>query len=125
MSNSETLRESRNLLLKLHKSLVDHERATYEAFNGKRTSAEFLDLLLNNLDLEWLRRFSTLIVDIDEMFAQKDGFSDEQISTHLDSIRRLMAMDAGDDYFKAKYRLALQNDPDAAAFHAEIKKLLQ
>ena len=126
MNDTEILRESRNLLLKLHKSLVDHERATYEAFNGKTSSTEFLNLLLNNQDLEWLRRFSTLIVDIDEMFAQKDGFADEQISAHLDRMRELVAIDADDDgYFQAKYRLALQNDLDAAAFQAELKKLLR
>ena len=125
MSNTEILRESRNLLLKLHKSLVDHERVTYEAFNGKTTSTEFLNLLLNNQDLEWLRRFSTLIVDIDEMFAQRDGFSEEQIDSHLDRMRELMAMEGGDGFFQAKYRLALQNDLDAAALHADIKKLLQ
>jgi hypothetical protein len=125
MSNTEILRESRNLLLKLHKSLVDHDRVTYEAFNGKTTSTEFLHLLLNNPDLEWLRRFSTLIVDIDEMFAQRDGFSEEQIDSHLDRMRELMAMEGEDGFFQAKYRLALQNDLDAAALHADIKKLLQ
>ena len=70
MDEVERLRTGRNLLLKLHKSLVDHERSTYEGFNGPTTSTDFLNLLLNDDDFEWLRRFSTLIVDIDEMFAQ-------------------------------------------------------
>jgi hypothetical protein len=124
MSNSEILRESRNLLLKLHKSLVDHERSTYEAFNGKTSSTDFLNLLLNNPDFEWLRRFSTLIVDIDEMFAQKDGFTSEAIDAHLSRMSELLTMDGEDEYFQAKYQMALQNDPDGASLHAEIKKVL-
>jgi len=125
MDNTEKLKESRNLLLKLHKSLVDHERTSYEAFNGRTTSTEFLNLLLNEPGLEWLRRFSTLIVDIDEMFAQKDGVSSEQIDAHLDRVRELIVLQKDVSHFEAKYQLALQNDPDAATLHAEIKKVLQ
>ena len=124
MENLKILKESRNLLLKLHKALVDHERATYEAFNGATTSTEFLNLLLNDKDLEWLRRFSTLIVDVDEMFAQKDGFAQEQIDAHLDRMREMLVMNGKDEYFQAKYQLALQNDLNSAALHAEIKKML-
>lgn len=124
MEQTEKLKNARNLLLKLHKALVDHERSTFEAFNGKASSTDFLNLLLNNKDFEWLRRFSTLIVDIDEMFAQKDGFADDAIAAHLDRIRELAAMDGEDEYFRAKYQMALQNDLDAAALHAELKKAL-
>jgi hypothetical protein len=125
MSKVESLKQSRNLLLKLHKVLVDYEREAYEAFNGKKTSTEFLSLLLNDSGLEWLRRFSTLIVDIDEMFAQKDGFSEEQIDAHLGRMQEMLEMNGEDESFLAKYQTALQNDPDAAALHAEIKRLFQ
>src|SRR5258708_32608208 len=106
MSNGEILKESRNLLLKLHKSLVDHERSTYEAFNGKTSNTDFLNLLLNDPDFEWLRRFSTLIVDIDEMFAQKDGFTSESVDAHLGRVRELLAMNGEDEYFQGKYQIA-------------------
>jgi len=125
MSNSDVLMESRNLLLKLHKSLVDQERSTYETFHGKTSSTDFLNLLLNDEDFEWLRRFSTLIVDIDEMFAQKEAFSDEAVDAHLKRTRELLAMAGEDDYFRSKYQLALQNDLEAASLHAEIKRVLQ
>ena len=74
----ELLKSSRDLLLSLHKSLVDFERSLYEGMHGPVTSGQFLNLLLENADFAWLRRFSTLIVEIDEMFAQKDGFSTER-----------------------------------------------
>ena len=114
-----------DLLLKLHKTMVDYERVTYETFNGPVTPGVFLNVLLNDEDFEWLRRFSTLIVDIDEMFAQKDGFNAEAVSTHLDRMRSLTAMEGEDDFFKAKYQIVLQNDLDAASLHAELKQLIR
>src|SRR5215510_1674360 len=124
MDEVERLKAGRNLLLKLHKSLVDHELATYEGFNGPTTSTDFLNLLLNDDDFEWLRRFSTLIVDIDEMFAQKEGYSGEAVDSHVSRLRNLLAMEGEDDYFQAKYKWALQNDTDVASLHAEMKKVL-
>ena len=125
MNDAERLKGGRDLLLKLHKSLVDYERATYETFNGPATPSAFLNVLLNDEDFEWLRRFSTLIVDIDEMFAQKDGFSSEAVSSHLERMRNLTAMEGEDDYFKAKYQIVLQNDLTAASLHAELKQLIR
>ena len=44
MGNTELLKNARNLLLKLHKDLVDFERESYEMFNGKVSSGQFLNL---------------------------------------------------------------------------------
>jgi hypothetical protein len=125
MNETEQLKGGRDLLLKLHKSLVDYERATYETFNGPMTAGAFLNVLLSDEDFEWLRRFSTLIVDIDEMFAQKDGFDQETVTSHLERLRSLTAMEGEDDYFRAKYQIVLQNDLDAASLHAELKQLIR
>jgi hypothetical protein len=124
MTNTELLKSARNLLLSLHKSLVDFERSLYEGMHGPVTSGQFLNLLLENNDFAWLRKFSTLIVDIDEMFAQKDGFGDEAVDTHLAKLRQLIAMDDQDEDFVAKYQVALQQDLDAAAKHGELRNLL-
>ena len=125
MNDREVLKGGRDLLLKLHKSLVDYERATYETFNGPTNSGEFLNVLLTDPDFEWLRRFSTLIVDIDEMFAQRDGFTEEAVNSHLERMRNLAAMEGEDEYFKAKYQIILQNDLDAASLHAELKRMIR
>ena len=124
MENGERLRESRNLLLKLHKNLVDHERAIWEGINGPVTAGQFLNLLIEDPDFSWLRKFSTLIVDIDEMFAQKDGFSADAIELHLAKLRDLMAMKDEDEDFRAKYQAALQQDLDAASRHGDLRLLL-
>jgi hypothetical protein len=124
MTNAELLKSARNLLLSLHKSLVDFERSLYEGMHGPVTSGQFLNLLLENNDFAWLRKFSTLIVDIDEMFAQKDGFGDEAVDTHLAKLRQLITMDDHDEDFVASYQRALLQDVDAAAKHGELRNLL-
>src|SRR5688500_1767413 len=124
MDNAKRLRDARNLLLKLHKNLVDHERAIWEGINGPATAAQFLNVLLEDPDFSWLRRFSTLIVDIDEMFAQKDGYSDVIVEIHLNKLRELISMKDEDEEFKAKYQAALQQDLDAAARQGDLKLLL-
>src|SRR5687767_4793342 len=113
MDNAKRLRDARNLLLKLHKNLVDHERAIWEGMNGPATATQFLNVLLEDPDFSWLRKFSTLIVDIDEMFAQKDGFSIEAVDLHINKLRDLITMKEEDEEFKAKYQSALQQDLDA------------
>ena len=124
MDNAERLREARNLLLKLHKNLVDHERAIWEGMHGPATAGQFLNVLLEDPDFSWLRKFSTLIVDIDEMFAQKDGFSGEAVDLHLTKLRELVSMKDEDEGFRAKYQAALQQDLDAAARQGDLRLLL-
>ena len=125
MENSERLRDARNLLLKLHKNLVDHERAIWEGINGAVTNTQFLTVLLEDADFVWLRKFSTLIVDIDEMFAQKDGYAVETVEIHLQKLRELISMQDEDEDFKAKYQAALQQDLDAAARQGDLRSLLR
>lgn len=124
MSQTELLKNSRDLLLKLHKSLLDHERRIYEGINGPRTPGQFLTLLLEDPDFAWLRKFSALIVEIDEMFAQKDGYSVEAVETHIAALRSIVAMEDEDEDFKAKYQSGLQQDLDAAAQHGELRALI-
>lgn len=124
MNNAETLKNARDLLLKLHKSMVDLEREMYEGIHGEQSAGQFLNLLLENDDLAWLRKFSMLIVEIDEMFDLKDGVNDEMIDANLSKVRELVEMAETDDYFKAKYQFAIQKLPEAAGLHSELKLLL-
>ena len=124
MDNVELLRSSRNLLLKLHKTLLDHERAIYEGINGPLNAGQFLRVLLEDPEFAWLRKFSTLIVEIDEMFAQKDGFTDETVELHLSALRSLIAMELEDETLRAKYQAGLQQDLEAASHQDDLRKLL-
>lgn len=124
MQKAELLKNGRDLLLKLHKSLLDHERAIYEGIHGPKRPGEFLNILLEDPDFNWLRKFSTLIVDIDEMFAQKDALSEDVVEIHIVQLRKLIAMEDEDEEFRAKYQSGLQQDLDAAAHQGALKDLL-
>lgn len=124
MTDADTLRYARNMLLKLHKSLVDFERGSYEMVYGPQNAGQFLNVLLEDENFAWLRKFSTLIVEIDEMFALKDGILDEMVNLNLQKIRELIGMKEPDEFFRAKYQHALQTDPEAAGSHAQLQALL-
>ena len=124
MGKSEKLKNARNLLLKLHKSMIDRERELYEGIHGPLNATQFLNVLLDDEDFSWLRKFSMLIVEIDEMFAQKDGIEAGMIDANLVKMQELVEMTEPDECFRAKYQLAIQRDPDSAGLHSELKALL-
>jgi hypothetical protein len=124
MDEVDTLRYARNMLLTLHKSLLEFERAEYERIRGRLTAGQFLNALLEDETFAWLRKFSMLIVEIDEMFDLKDGVSDEMVSSNLAKIRELVQMKEPDDAFREKYRYALQQDSESAGNHAKLQALL-
>jgi hypothetical protein len=124
MENVEKLKYARNLLLKLHKTLIDREREMYEGFHGQLTAGQFLNVLLENEDFAWLRKFSMLIVEIDEMFDLKDGLSADMVEANIAKVTELVGMREEDEYFRAKYQFAIQSYPDAAGLHSELKAIL-
>ncbi len=124
MEKAQKLKNARNLLLKLHKALVDRERELYERNHGPLTSGQFLNVLLEDEDLAWLRKFSMLIVEIDEMFSQKDGIPADMIEANLEKMNELVEMKDPDEFFKAKYQFAIQNDVDVAGLQSELKTAL-
>ena len=124
MTDKETLRYARNILLSLHKSLIDFERAGFEKVNGPMNAGQFLNTLLENENFAWLRKFSMLIVEIDEMFDLKDGATDEMIRANLTKIRDLVSMSEADEFFRTKYQFALQNSAEAAGSQGQLQALL-
>ena len=125
MENREKLKNARNILVKLHKSMLDFEREIYEGIHGKQSATDFIGILLEDEDWAWLRKFSMLIVEIDEMFAQKQGHLDETVEANLGKIKELIEMRESDEYFRAKYLFAIQKDPDSAGLHSQMMALFK
>lgn len=69
------LSDVRKALLRLHKALIDSERAVYEARNGPLNNAEFLGALLQEPFFQWMRPFSQLVANMDEAM-----FGDEPVT---------------------------------------------
>lgn len=125
MTNAEKLKNTRNLLLKLHKAMLDREREIYEGLHGPLNATQFLNVLLEDDDFSWLRKFSMLIVEIDEMFAARDGVPAEMVEANLAKVTELVEMKESDEYFKARYQFSLQRVPEAAVLHSEIKAIVK
>ncbi|HEU6448537.1 MAG TPA: hypothetical protein VFV23_08885 [Verrucomicrobiae bacterium] len=121
----ERLQQIRNALLKLHKTLVDSERATYEKTFGKIPSPNhFLRLLTNDPWFAWLHPVSLLIVSMDEALDEKEPLTGEKVEALAkESIVLLVASESGQD-FSRHYFEALQRDPDVVFAHAEISRIL-
>jgi len=124
MENVEKVKNARNIMLKLHKSMLDLERVMYEGIHGELSPAQFVNILMEDEDFAWLRKFSMLIVEIDEMFDLKDAFTVEMVDANLAKVRELVEMTEPDEYFRAKYQFALQRDPNAAGLHSQLKAVL-
>jgi hypothetical protein len=125
MNEADTLRYARNILLSLHKSMIDFERTSYEAVHGTLNAGQFLNLLLEDPQFSWLRKFSMLIVEIDEMFDLKDGITNEMVAVNLAKVRELVSMTDPDEYFRARYQNAIQQDVDAAGLQAQLQGLIE
>ena len=63
----QSLVNLRIALLRLHKVLLDDERAAYERAHGRASGGEMLQLVIHDERFAWLHSISELIVSIDEM----------------------------------------------------------
>jgi hypothetical protein len=120
------LKSIREILLSLHKALLDSERTSYELVHGKiGSSSEFLQLLINDARFAWLRPVTTLIVQIDEALAAKnpprEGKEFEQL---IDDTRALLSPSRETNEFWGRYFGAVQRDPGVAVLHDQMERHL-
>jgi len=115
------LKAVRNDLLKLHKTLLEHEKANYEAANGQIASTSiYLRLVLDDPHFAWLRILSGLIVEIDEAFDADEPVTDEIVYIFGDQIREMLMKGDAENEFARKYTLALENSHSAVMRHSGI-----
>jgi hypothetical protein len=116
------LREIRRALFKLHKSLIDAERSDLERVSGPLSSGAFLQALLQDPDLVWLRSFSGLIVDIDEALAAPEPMTRADARRWMVRVRELVsaAESEGATTEGSRYGEASRRDPDVLLAHVEL-----
>ena len=123
----QQLPELREALLRLHKALVDSERATYEQTIGAiGSSHRFLQLVTSDPWFAWLHPLSQLIVTIDESLdgKAKDPLTPAGADAFVKQIRMLLVASETGEGFAKHYDEALQRDPDVVLAHAEVAKIL-
>jgi hypothetical protein len=120
------LKTLRDLLLKLHKALLDAEQDSYERIHGPiRSKGELFQLVIGDEWFEWLRPISQFIVEMDEVLMSKEPASPNQIHKLLAEARELLPLAESEDSETAvRYQRAVQNYPQIATMHSEMVILL-
>lgn len=117
------LAELRERLLRLHKVLMESERAGYERIFGRIASPlQFLQLLTGDAWFAWLRPVSQLVIAMDEMLDGKAALTAADADGLAARARSLLVAVAGDDGFSGHYDEALQRDPDVVFAHAQVAR---
>ena len=112
-------------LLRLHKTLLDGERAAYERRHGAITSnGTYLQLVLGDPAFAWLRNLSRLMAELDDLADSDDASATEKIPELMSSLQTLLTPVEGDDAFRGRYHEALQRDPETVLAHATVRNLL-
>jgi hypothetical protein len=139
-SDRALLIELRKLLLQLHKTLIDWQRADYERVRGRLQPTQLLNVIFNDAEFAWLRSMSGLIVRIDEALEVKprrsspaDERAEAGVKPSKDPVesgplvaaaRDLIAPEAGSAYAQ-RYHAALQELPEAVLAHRDLVVLLK
>src|SRR5262245_2939477 len=88
----EHLKILRNGLLRLHKSLLDSEKASYERDVEHITSTgQFLSLVLNDPWFAWLRDLSQFVVVVDETLDLEHGVTEADAERLIGQARNLVS----------------------------------
>ena len=119
------LKDLRHALLRLHKTLLDWERAAYERIHGRQSSNALLDALLKDPQFAWLRPISQLIVRIDEMLEDKIPPEQGDLEAVAAHARDLTSANQAGNAYEQRYYTALQEHPDAVFAHRDLVKLIK
>jgi hypothetical protein len=125
-SARQRLKNVRQLLLDLHKALLDSERTQYEIIHGPLASpAAFLQLLIHDERFAWLRPVTTLIVQIDEgLAAKKPPAAQVDIERLITDTRAFFSPSRDQDGFWRRYAAVVQRDPAVAQLQREMEQAL-
>jgi hypothetical protein len=112
----------RGHVLRLHKILLDRERADYERTHGRVSSGQMLQLLIGDARFAWLRPLSALVVEVDEFLEQPGATAAEA----RDLLARTRDLFTADSFWalEGRYFDALLDEPDALLRHGEVMRLL-
>ena len=114
----------RRALLRLHKVLLDDERAAYERAHGRLSGGEMLQLVIRDERFAWLHPISELIVGIDEMMDADEPATTDDAESLLAQARLLLRPSETGGEFERRYYAALQREPAAVLAHSEVTKIL-
>ena len=120
----ERLKNLRDGLLKLHKTILDSERATYERDVQRITSTgQYLNLVLQDPWFAWLRELSQFIVLIDETLDAQEPATPADADRLVAQARELVSPSENGSVFGRSYFEAMQRDPGVVLAHRDMMRV--
>jgi hypothetical protein len=117
----QQLIDIRNELLKLHKALLDSERAVYEKDHGRIESpGAFLQLLLGDPWFSWLKPVTDLVVQIDETLSARDLANRDDFRRLIAQTQELLDPEVDENGFFERYNYVVSRDVDVAFLHVQV-----
>ena len=115
----------RHGLLELHKAMIDAQRIRYERAHGRiETTSEFLGLVLEHPEFEWIRAFSALIAQLDEWREASASSSDRELEDILEAVRLLLQREGPNATFARLYWEMVEATPEVFIAHVKLARLL-
>jgi hypothetical protein len=123
---SQTLTALRNVLLSLHKTLLDSERAIYEREVARVNSpGQMLGLLMEDPWFAYLRDLSRFVAEIDERLdSREDPATGEDAKRYILRAQALLKPAENGKGFEKRYFEALQRDPNVVLAHAAASRTI-
>ena len=117
----ERLTNLRNGMLRLHKSLLDSEKAAYERDVERiTTTGQYLNLVLNDPWFAWLRDLSQFVVLIDETLDLEEPATAADADRLIARGRELVSPSENGNGFGRSYWDAMQRDPAVVLAHRDM-----
>jgi hypothetical protein len=122
----DRLRALRNGLLRLHKALLESERAAYERDVQRiTTTGQYLGLVLDDPWFHWLHELSQFIVVIDETIDRKEApVTEEEADRLVERARTLLVPAEEGKGFARRYFEVMQRDPGTVLAHRDMLQVL-
>ncbi len=115
----------RQVLLRIHKTLLQFEREAYERVEGKiSNSYQFLQLVMSDPWFSWLRQLSELIVEMDELLAAREPANESTALALIEQTKILLTPSESGSEFQRKYFAAMQQSPEVVLAHSEFASVL-
>jgi hypothetical protein len=124
VSSRERLTNIRHGLLRLHKALLDSERAAYERDVARITSTgQYLGLVLNDPWFAWLHDLSQFIVLVDETLEDQQPAGEADAGRLIAQARTLVSPQEEGSGFARRYFEAMQRDPAVVLAHRDMMEV--
>ena len=115
----------RHALLELHKAMIDAQRVRYEREHGRiATASEYLGIVLEHPQFEWIRSLSALMAQLDEWREEAGAASGLEFEDILDAVRLLLQRDGPNPHFALPYWEMLEATPEVFIAHVKLGRLI-